>query len=428
MTLDERLRETFESERFGALPPDVDALRDRARARERRRHRLYAGAIGVVVVVLASSAVLASRSGETEQGIITGPVETEQTPEVRAELGPGPGTARNVTSPAGGTERRLPTPWLAARMGVRDTQLVIAYNAELGCPVVSRAAVAFFEDRVEIGLYLQDPGFIPRGSTCEVVGPPHVAVELTEPLAGRPVYDVAAPGVERTVLDGAVLQVPKPATVGLVEERVLYNSDDTTSWMQTFEVPGGTLAIAQGSGIDSLLAVGIDPSDPRSAPRTVEGVEPLSVVEEPYGVHGLPVVAMVYGVREYGPTDIGLLWEEDGRQFALRYQSTQGTPFVHDVILVAHALATRDDPPSDTLPMLDYESTNGGVAVELRSPCPDNTTIETAESADSVTLTARCSLGRFGAELTRVSLSLDAPLGDRTVIDGTTGRPLPARG
>ena len=381
---------------------------------------MYAGVVALAVVLLASSAVLVSRAGESEQGIVTGPVESETRPVLQA----GPGTAGNVTSPAGGTERRLPSPWLAARMGVRDTQLVIAYNAELGCPVVSRAATTFFEDRVEIGLYLQDPGFIPRGSTCDIIGPPHVAIELSEPLAGRPVYDAAAPGVERTVLDGAVLQVPKPATVALVEERLLYNSEATTSWMQTFEVPGGTIAIAQGARIDSLLAVGIDPSDTRPTPRTIDGVEPLSMVDEPHGVHGLPVVAMVYGVNTYGPIDIGLLWQEDGRQFALRYRSRQGTPFVHDVMLVAHALATRDGPPSDTLPLLTYQSTSGGIAVELRSPCPDSTTVERTETADSVTLTARCTYGRFGAELTNVFVPLDAPLGDRTVVDQTTGQPL----
>jgi hypothetical protein len=436
MTLDDRLRRSIQSERFGATPPDLQGLREQARERERNRHRVYAGMAVLALAVFATSAVVvATRSDEPRnEDVVAGPVE-QRAAETGRGLGPvlgvGPGTAPNVTQPAGGPEQLAPSRWLAARMGVRDTQLVIAYNGGIGCPVVSRASTTYFEDRVEVGLYLLNQTAVPGGSVCSILGPPHVAIELTEPLAGRPVYDVAEPGVERVVLDGAGLQVPMPASMSLAEERLLPDPRGFASWMQTFQVPGGTVAIAQGDRTGVLGAVGIDASDVRPAPRTLEGAEPLSVLEEPYGVHGGPALAVVYGIREYGPLDVGVFWQEDGRHFALRYRSTQGTPALHDIILIAHTMTARGEPPNETLPLLAYappgQATGAGAWVELRSPCPQANMITTVdETTETVTVTIRCTYRRFGTDLMRVFVPLDEPVGERVVIDGTTGQPLPA--
>jgi hypothetical protein len=341
MMLEDRLRDVFGDERLGVDPPDADALRDAGVAR-RHRHDRVVVAMCVLVVVVAGAALLANRSSESAN-VITGPVPA--TPH-------GPEPAPNVVRPGpiAGVEGVL-SPWRLGRTGVDDAQLVLAFNPlptsplserVLSCPVVLDTPVVVRADRVEVGLVLGEG----PPTDCGTVGPPHVVVQLPESLAGRPVFDLAEPNVERNVMDGSTLNVPTvlPGDMQLVEERLLGNPQGQDAWSQSYGASGqGSFVIAQSATHGRALGgAGLAAAAPGDAPVTLEATEPIRTGKVAQ-LGGSDTVEMTVAVYLEAPdgrvADAALVWRIDGISYALRYRGESGVD-LGDLVAAARSMQT----------------------------------------------------------------------------------------
>jgi hypothetical protein len=171
-------------------------------------------------------------------------------------------------------------------------------------------------------------------------------VELPEPLAGRPVFDLADPAEARSVLDGSTLQVPTvlPGSMTLVEERILSNPQDQLAWSQTYGVPGqGSLIVAQsathGRALGGAYLAAAAPDD---APATLEATEPIRAAEVAQ-LGGDEVVEITVAVYRELPdgrvADVALIWRVDGVSYAMRLRSETGLE-LGELVAVARSMQT----------------------------------------------------------------------------------------
>jgi hypothetical protein len=166
-------------------------------------------------------------------------------------------------------------------------------------------------------------------------------VNLPEPLAGRRLVDLARPGERREVLDGSQLEVPAliPASMTLVEERILTNNDRLRGWMQSYTTAdAGSFRIAQGMPRGQVLgAIGLGPAGPGEAPPTLDATQPIrtSMLE----IDGRAVTVVVYRVTpDDRPADVALLWDEGEKSFALRSSAPSGTPDLDELAEVVRSM------------------------------------------------------------------------------------------
>jgi hypothetical protein len=173
-----------------------------------------------------------------------------------------------------------------------------------------------------------------------------VVVQLPESLAGRPVFDLAEPNVERNVMDGSTLNVPTvlPGDMQLVEERLLGNPQGQDAWSQSYGASGqGSFVIAQSATHGRALGgAGLAAAAPGDAPVTLEATEPIRTGKVAQ-LGGSDTVEMTVAVYLEAPdgrvADAALVWRIDGISYALRYRGESGVD-LGDLVAAARSMQT----------------------------------------------------------------------------------------
>jgi len=287
MTIDELLRDAMTDE-VAAAPPATDgewsAIEERSTELRRARHqrRLTAVAVGVAAALLIGVIAIgvADRSTRSpHDNLFVGD------PTTALDLTTGPQAAADVlpaTAPAGDGRSAQPRPWLIARTGRTDGELIVYVlnSEEGGCGVDYEADVQDRSDAVVVTV-LAVPKVSPiSGATCPAVGIIRrraVSIQLAGPLDGRRVLDGARTDSSGlTPVDGHSLLVPSALPAGMTAQTESLSDTWSVCYAATSvlcsprTIAGATVSTIQAESSTAMITALALPVTPTADPLAGE--------------------------------------------------------------------------------------------------------------------------------------------------------------